>query len=467
MTSVRELSRQINGVAPTWSNITIINRGIPFYSDPLLKGTSRFSKKTGNNIGTISSDVTFELAEEALNKSRTLVPVGVVPSWVAVGSVLNIGPDIELQEVDDVINNTIIVKKDLSVTHAKGSTVELHGVQILAETAAAQNVTTMSIRTHHEVMEGDRIAIPALDNVGNILAESLFEVEISTAVQTSDDGPNSFLRFVYLVTFKAGVSRAISAGNTLFHRAYPAYFSKLVRVSLTSASLSDLGPFLVDNLSGRLKEGTRVEEHLTMLRYDAAQNLIGTTTPVSGSKNFPIVEADVPADVLLFWDLLRGSMQYTDFESVGVTNADGEWGVSQKIVPTFPPGTKWNIRVTSSISTKITVQMGTTNTLQVFDVPAAITTILNVGTDISDDPVDYIRFTGYSGQPGTTISFDTWELANKIAVAFIEYQLSGIENTEALWQSTGIIFKPYFTSIESLKMAYDSGQKYNAAGIYF
>jgi len=148
-------------------------------------------------------------------------------------------------------------------------------------------------------------------------------------------------------------------------------------------------------------------------------------------------------------------------------NTDGEWGVSQKIVPAFPSGTKWNIRVTASSDTKITVQMGTTNTVQVFDVQAAITSTINVGTATTDDPVDYIRFTGFSGISNSSISFDVWELANKTNVAFIEYQVSGIENTQALWQSSGIIFKPYFISIDSLKMQYDAGQRYNAAGIYF
>lgn len=467
MTSVRELARQINGVAPIWSNIIVINRGVPFYSDPLLKGTSRFAKKTGNNIGTISSDVTFTLAEDALKRSRTIVPVGLVPPWVAIGSILNIGPDIELQEVDDIIDNTILVKKDLAITQLAGAKVELHGVQILAETGVAKNATAMSIRTHHQVMEGDRIAIPAIGNNNVVLTESLSEVEVLTAVQTSDDGVGIFLRYVYDVTFKTGVSRIIASGNTLYQRAYPAYFSNKVRVSLTASSLSDLGPFLIDNLSGRLKEGGRVEEHLTIFQYDAAKNLLGTTTPISSGKNFAVVEADVPSDVLLFWDLLRGTMQYTKGQSVGVTNENGEWGISQKIVPPFPSGTRWNIRVTASADAKITVQMGTTKAVQVFDVQAAITTIINVGTDVSDDPVDYIRFTAYSGQVGTTISFDTWELSNKTNVAFVEYQLSGIENTQALWQSTGIIFKPYFVSIDSLKMSYDSGQKYNSSGIYF
>lgn len=466
MTSVRELARQINGVAPVWSNINIQNRGVPLYSDPLLKGEARFAKKTGNNIGLISSDTTFELVETALRVSRTLKPTGQVPTWVSIGSILNIGPDIELQEVDDVIDNTIVLKKDLAITHLAGVKVELHAVQILSEGAFDEDATSMSIRTHFQIMEGDRISIPALSGT-IILAESLFDIEILTATQTSDDGSDVFLRYVYSVTLKTGLPRDVANGSTVFQRAFPAYFSEFVRVSLTSASLSDLGPFLMDNLSGRLKEGKKIEEHYTALFYDAAQNLIGTTTPISLTKNHPIVNTDVPADVILFWDLLQGKMQYTNFKTVGIADTDGQWGASMKIVPNIPAGTKWKIRVTPRVATKITVQMGTTNVLQVFDLSASNIQTIEVGTETIDDPLDYIRFTFDTGVAGATVDFDTWEVSNQTVIAFIKYQILGVENTEALWQSSGTIFKPYFTSIDSLKVQYDSGQRYNASGVYF
>lgn len=307
MSRLNELEQIVNNTVSHYSHVKIMPRGLPRFADSLLRGTVRFAKRSGNTVALLNPDNTFEFASapQTRDDKFTLLYPNI---WITPDCILSMGPERELQQVYDVVDQTILLQNNLTGTYTTSNKVLLHSYPMLLFADVSSGATTITVKSYYKIANGDVFSYLQ----DSTLLQSLTEINITNAVYQGTVG-SGFYNLLYSITLEKGIEKSFPANTMVYFRAYPAYFSTSIRVPNSLFSSEPLGPFLVDLLTGRLLEGQEFDETFSLRTISRSGNytLGDATSYVPINKNYLILDRSVPVHAPLFWELAEGSMRIT------------------------------------------------------------------------------------------------------------------------------------------------------------
>ena len=447
-----QIKEEINGVAPRYSNVKVAVRGLPIYADALLTGTSRFSRKTGS-IGLINPDVEIFL-NQILQVNQNQLVVNRVNQWFTVGSYVSVG-SLEKFQITAIADDgiTFSLNAKVKVAQPLNTSVALYSVPSIAVAPFAQNSKIIQIRSKFPLMIGDKLAFLSLVNLFR-------EIEI-TNVKDLGMTANPF-PYTFELTLTDGIPYALTTDQEVQMRAFPAYFTPIIKVPKSPVSSRELGPFLVDFYGGRINNGPSPEVFFTAQFYDVFSNKIFSNDPISISQNFPIFSRSMAGDTILFWDLMTGTMKLENGNAVAVFDDIGNFGVTYDLQPRIAPGSSWKFNVKTTHPTILRVGFEP-NPFTTYNLPAFANVNIEVGTLPANATIEKITIVG-SSIAGSEITLGPWILQGDQAER-MSFGIMARVDKEAQWLATSIIVKPYFLSLDYLTTSYDSGSAYDSGYI--
>jgi hypothetical protein len=303
----------------------VVPRGFTLPIDPYTTGTVRYGRKIGYELPLIVPDNKYELAEDAIFQMDRFT-VDRAPTWVESGGFVSLG-DLELHEVEDVSDTEIVLVTTLLADHPEREPVYHYSNPIEVEGAYAAGQTTINIDAPVFVVVGDVIAISP-----NTTSTPLAFIEyIVTSVRYvgTTAGINQ-----YQVVLDKVLHRALSDGEVIQLRAYPAYQSRILDIPQAPAALRPVvGPYLVDWVSAPFFNNMNVTEYQTLQRYNAAHVAFGP--PLQISKNHFVLHVPIRADQFLFWDKVDGSINFNfdEHKILATLDSDGHWWFKHTCAP--------------------------------------------------------------------------------------------------------------------------------------
>lgn len=446
----------INKAVPNWSSVKLIPRGVPTYLDQLLRGQVRFARKTGATLGVLNPDNSVKLSQDALDNTREL-RVKKFLDWYEINALLSIGPKLETVQIYDLDleNKRIVLTEDLRATHPANEIIELLATPLYINSNHAKGVTSINVRSRYSLVNGDIILLIKGDSL-----ESQVEIEVDQAqfggVGGDPDYPN-----IYQLDLKAPTIKALSENEMIYLRAYPAYVSKTILLQ-DNLSFTSMPPHLLDYLSGKLREGTAPREVFSIRLSDKFNNILFGTgnTYEKVSKNYPVIDRNIPSDSMVFWDLIDGTFQLSPQGSITICDERGLFNAKMDLVPNFQnEDITWKIPVKVETETTIRLRFAPNDWQEfVLDQNGVIPFVFHA----SDLPANQIELVVKTKEPRATVVFGDWVVEGDIA-NFVEYTLVVQISGEASWQSTGLIVKPYFLSSSYVKGRYDNEEHFDSA----
>lgn len=272
-------------------------------------------------------------------------------------------------------------------------------------------------------------------------------------------------------------------GDTIYLRAWPAYQSKPNPIPSLPPTEANLGPFCVDWLSGVTIEDLSVEESMHLQLHDAALNAIGPDTKVE--KNHVVLREPVRSDAILFWDILRGSVNWNGTETLAKpdTLAHPMFEAHYLCSPVLRNDNQiqtWRIRFVNpnASAAQVVVTFDPVGS-QTFVVPAATTQYLKVQVPVGVDVRRiYLAFTAVVPDPNDPSKWveggslpeycrlGGWFVDGSIA-QFTSYRLIAKTTGRFKWASCGLLYKPIFLNIEYLRARLDMSAKPNNGKVFF
>jgi len=441
MSRLRDIKELINGVAPQWSSVSTKLKGLPIYVDPLLTGTSRFSRKTGSTVGLINPEVQVFLAK-GVNTNDTTLTLDRTTQWLANNCVLHVA-GVEKFRITDINSTIISLNTKVKIKQTAGKVVNLYSVPIESINDYAKGTMVLQIRSTYKMMVGDVVAFEVYKNVFN-------EIEIIDLVDVGIT--NNAMPYTYEITLATKTPIALSQGGRFDLRAYPAYFSKVLKIPNNPVTNKEIGPFLLDYFQGRILTGLSPKTFLSITSYDLFNNLLHPA--ISLPNNYPITARSLNSSTFMFWDLMHGSFNVNS-GSVAICDSNGLFGITYDCKPLFKKGDSWKISLTSTneATVKINFEPDTTITLN---------TVIGLNTFIIRTDQDYSKITiTISSVAGSQHEFSNWQLM-EAEVARVEYSILSRVVDEATWLSTGLIVKPLFLTLDYLSTNYDLGDSYDS-----
>lgn len=321
--------------------------------------------------------------------------------------------------------------------------------------------------------------------------------EIQTAVLVNYVAPNYIYNLALLPNVRlpppAPAGKSVQdgygpvVGDTIYLRCWPVYESQILPLPVIPPQDTNFGPFCADWLSGTVTELTVYDEFMSLTQHDGALNPIITEEV---QKNHVVMREPVRSDAVLFWDILRGSVNWNGQETLVKTDgvsADepqvGEFQAHYKcVVPLNKDGqiTSWRIRFTNpnTQAARVVITLEPTAP-QVFDVPAQTTQYLKVL--VSANPLVTRIFFAVIPVipevnnptvlvPGGTLTdwcrIGGWSIDGSIC-QFVSYRLLAKVDSRFRWASTGLFCKPIFLNIEYLRSRLDLSANVNNGKIFF
>ena len=449
MGRIQRIEGIVNSTINAYAHVKIFPRGLPRFIDSLLRGTIRFGKRTGNTISVINTDNTFNFLTVPQTRDDRVI-IERESEWLTPDAIVSLGPEKELHEIDDVVDNTIILREQITRAFTDQDQVLIHSYPMLCAVNTASGSTSVTVKSHYKLANGDVFVY--LQTAG--LLQSITEIKVTKAVflgTTTDP----FYSLLYRFDLDAAIERDINAQTFVYHRAYPAYFSFAIRVPNALFTAEPEGPFLIDLLSGKLLEGNEFGETLAIKTLSRAGSyVLGSDTEYETvAKNFIVLERQLAAHVPMFWTLAEGTMRLTPTRVVLKVNADSIFVVGIKCVPNLPADKEWRISLLSNEDCTIRFIFNP-YPLQEFTVLSGIAQTITVtipaGVDVTDIEINVL-----ANSDICEVQLSDWT-PSRNTVDQIEYSFVAEAIGEATYQSTGLILKPYFIGSEFLKATWDS-----------
>lgn len=457
MGRLNQIEQVINSTVNHYSNIKVMPRGVPDYLDRLLRGTIRFAKRTGSNISMINPQNVYPIVEEASRLKNELV-LGST-SWIVNGSLMAIGPNEETVEVEDIVDNKLILVSPLKNSYSTNQKALLHSVPVRNSVAVQVGDTELTIATPHKLANGDVIAYLSSKGLIDSVTESVAHRVVFLGTTPDPDSP-----MLYKAYLNKPLSANIDTGAVIYLRAYPAYFSPLLPIPNQLMSNEPYGPFLIDHLSGRLLEGKKYDEYLSIRTLNDTDSYIDGNeseyTPIN--KNHLVFSRPMSAHVPMFWDVAEGTTKMTPNRVVLRTNDKGLFLSGLQCVPPIEvPETKWKVSLLSTLDCSIRWVCG--SVVQEFLLLSGLTK--NVELVIPSEKIERLEFNAVCDSGVTDISLSSWTLQGP-KVNLVDYSLVVHATGIATYQSTGIIIKPYFLDSNLLGARYNNESRFNSGKIF-
>lgn len=321
---------------------------------------------------------------------------------------------------------------------------------------------TMVLRTNVKLYKQDVLALN--------FSEYPFE-SVQLASQTSD-------AYAYQVTLANGLrlppeapagatnpdAYRPSIDSTVHIRAFAVYESEIVSVPTFPTTQAMLGPVVVDWLSGTTVETDPVEEFASIELYDAALELLSTQ---DCTKDTPLWQFPIRSDAFLFFDVLRGSVNWNGSETLMYPDNNLTLPVCQlhyQCVPVAqvnPPITQWAFTVNNPNTTTVRVAVQFDPAApQSFDVPAQSKKLIIVVAPT--EPIERIFLSAFpvtsAGDPGglmpLPIGIGSW-YTDAVSVGHLRYTLFAKATARFTFGVSTMLAKPIFLNTEYLKTFID------------
>lgn len=460
MAEYQDIQNIIEQATVEYATLKVVPRGTPIFPDILMTGEMRFAIRLGANFSVLTPDNTTTLTS-AVTVQNTSLPVARVLPWLEQGALVTFNGIEQYQVIDwSAQNGTIILGQPLLQPQALGDTVKLWATPIRVEVNSAAGSSTIFVNSRYTLMNGDTVSFPI-----NSLLSSLTERNILVAQNAGPSGDPEFPTTFALTLDQPMPIDLIAQESVIFMRAWPGYYSPVLTVPKLQ-NPSQMGPFLLDYLSTPLDSTPQYIETFSTRTFDSGANpVVGTlNSMVTVGKNYPVPQRPIWAESMLFWKIIRGSGGFTFPNRYRlITDSEGKARVRTDLVPKFPSGNTWTMKVTPTSSGIFRVLSGTYG-FQDFTISANVTQTLTFSTP-PGGTVDRLEFLTLLDQPGATVVLQDANIQGALVASFqygFVFQLLGSSN----FQSTSIIVKPYFLSLSDLSTTYDSGQTYDSGFIY-
>jgi hypothetical protein len=461
----------VSGISPHYSNVVVQPRGFPIFSDPLLKGQVRFARKTGADFAIINPDNELRLSGVSATNIQTLL-LAQPNRWLEVGAVLSLGPDEEFTKIKDFSDDYVMMEDPIIRSfNAEENTVNLFATPLQVGLDAPAGATNLIVGSRYHILAGDRISVETTSG----LLTSLLDDKVVTARFLGNTGDDPF-SLQYELELEAATTIDLLVGtDALFLKAQPSYLSNQVFVPLVPGHADDIGPFLLDYVSGVLFDRPNVEETMSITVFDKLGNPIvhDNLAPLPVSKQFQITEMPVMADVLCLWQIADGSITFIKIGTAqevyakSLCDERGQFQITQEIIPAMPQGTEWNIPVEANKPVTLKVRFYP-NEWRTFNLIAQAPTQVLVGTTSSDVPAERIEIV-VIGDEDAEVEFGNWVPTKNQAFSLI-YGITADVFGDAQWQATNMFQKPMFLNFAmGLKGRFDSNRSPNRfdGGILF
>jgi hypothetical protein len=466
---LRDIENIVNNSINTYSHVKVFPRGLPFFQDSLLRGTVRFGKRTGNSIATINPDNT-QYFGAAASVNDTQITLLYPSQWFDVACILSLGPGEELAQIVDVSDEQILTLQDPignSYTTDLDNQILLWAFPLVMHTDAAEGATSITVRSHYPLGNGE--VFTYMQTPG--LLESLFEIDVLTATYNGTSA-DLYYTSIYTLTLAKPLPSALIQESQVYHRAYPAYFSQPVPVPLSINSAEPVGPFLLDLLSGKIIEGSSVKETFAVCTLNASGDyVLGNSDGfVTVPKNTVILERQVSSDFPMFWELAEGTMRLTPNSSVFIVNQDVNrlfFCCGTRCIPNWQAnGNSWRLTLQATDSCTVNFFFHP-YPVQSFSCPAGATVNAIVTIPVGTDPVTEIEINVLGQSEICQVEMSDWTPVGN-TVTQIQYSLVAQATGIATYQSTGLVVKPFFLSVDFLQATYDQeNTTYDGGKVYF
>lgn len=453
VTTIEDLT---NARTKFWSTSHIVPRGSPNFADLLLKGEVRFAKKLGNVLPGFVAENTTELSEDAF-AGRSLIKISPQLSWMEIGFVLSIGPGLELVEVDDIelSDGTISLTSNLISNHAVGDRVALYGGPISFISGYASGATTVQVRSQWRIVPGDFISLTS--TAGNLASLVDTRASVVTFLGTTVGG-----LYNYELTLEKGIFRDVVTDEILYLRCYPAYYSTQLPVRVKR------GLFLLDYLSGVLKHKVVTQETAAVTLWDEFGSILTGFDNTIFSKNAVVAYTDMPADALLFWDIVDGSVQWEGDKFLGRANSDGRFRIATRMIPKIPASDdypKWSIPLYARGSSPVyfSVIFNPGEVQKDISLAPGNQYYLDVNGSVFND-IEEINVS-FSGAADSEVLISDWAATGGRATQ-VQYSVMADVLGGELWQSLSLQLKPLFQTLDDIRFRFDFST-FNNGAVHF
>jgi hypothetical protein len=461
MGRLQRIEEIVNGTISHYGHVKIFPRGLPRFIDPLLRGTIRFGKQTGNSISVISTDNTYKFAEIP-QKGNDRFELQTASEWITLGSILSMGLGKELVQVKDISDTTIILNSNLNREYDSSDKVLNYAHPMEIQVDAFEGDTLVTVRSHYNLANGDFLAYLQTDG----LLDSITEIKVLN-VEYAGSSIDPFYTHLYNLTLESGITRGLPGTYQVYVRAYPAYFSANVRVPNSIESSEPIGPFVLDIMSGALVEGSVPKETLALRALNrSGQYVMGNSNEYTTIyKNYMIGDRPWSAHTIMFWELAEGTMRMTPNRVIMRVNEKTVFCAGQRSIPSFPSGKSWKVSLISNDDCTIRFVFDP-HPFQEFTlasgVPLNVTVTIPPGDDVTRFEINIKSISSIC-----EVSMSDWT-PSTYTVESLEYTYVFQAIDEAKFQATGLILKPHFLSTDLLRASYDSsGANADGGKIYF
>lgn len=300
-------------------------RGLTVPIDPFLEGAVRTGRKIEFILPLIAPDNKFNLTEEAVFDTDR-IEIDRDPDWVMAGGYMTIGQR-ELHLVEDVSDTTVIFVSRLLADHPINTPVYHYSNPAIVEGSYVAGQTIINVDVPYFMVRGDVLGIsPDAE-----LDISFVEYRV-TDLRYIGVGSNNLQQ--YQVVLDKPIHRALSDGDIIQLRAYPAYISPILPVPQPDAAeLPVVGPFLIDWQSAPFLNRMEIDEYQTVQLYNDARLPIGSPRVIN--KNHQILYTPIRADQFMWWDKIYGSIKYDGGANrlVALPDDEGYWNIQYTCVP--------------------------------------------------------------------------------------------------------------------------------------
>ena len=304
--------------------LTIIPRGIAYPLDVYTKGEVRFGRKVNFVLPLLVPDNRYTLDEDALYQvDRIIVDRNI--NWVEPGGYITIGTG-ELHEVEDVVGDTLILTTRLLASHTEGQYVFHYSNPIEVEGAYTKGQTVINVDTPWWLVRGDVITIST--DREQVLSFTEFIIEELNLTSFSNG------IYQYQLFLDTPIQRDLEDEEVIQLRAYCGYKSNILTIPTHGSAIRRIyGPFLLDWASAPFVNNLTFGETQTVQQYTINRVPIGP--PLSIEKNTAMLNVPIRADQFLFWDRVKGHINYDNGAQrfMLLPNVEGEWRLKYTAVP--------------------------------------------------------------------------------------------------------------------------------------
>jgi hypothetical protein len=483
----------------------LIPRGLLIPLDPYLNGTARAAKKVGdqmpvlvpNNTATLlndlhTKDVTFTLnpntlfylKEEfliSLNGEKVVRVVGRVGDEITISE----NPDIELPADSPIYVHAfpITILGDHSIPNPplpRPDIIELKSNQLMMS-GDYLSIPCNGVLKEYEITE--IIASRKSSRSVDALAPFIYEVKISQ-IGIPDDLPLEVREHIPTIS---GIPRDLHDGETIYLRAFPAYFSKplIVDSSYFHVPLASIGPYLLDRVSGLVLDNSETappsEENPAGDNQGDIDEVMEVDLLSSGLDLFdrvrlqvreqlPVWNPTIESEHMVMWSPQRGTL---DFErGFLILNLD-KYGFAEIETPLVPEIDlslheipTWRMMSQSESVYNICLEFypGVYKTETATHPPksALYSNVLTLSSKPETDPIRAIKIS-VSGVPGQKVEIHSLVSTNLPIITNVRYRILARTTGSYRWASSGILQKPiwmsaYLTEAYGQRVKLDNGR---------